>query len=387
MVGSLVDQADPARSRSPGSWVRRPRWLPRRQPSVRDLNGDGVVELTTVADDEAVVFVDGTPRRLRRPRARHDGRPRRARGHHPAPRRASVWPGSHRQRRALRREGVRRRRGRPTSVRPSRPSPRAEPYPEVMNRGAVAEMAAVDPDAVMVKGDLTADGTRRSTSSSSRCTARRSAIASTCAATTTSTTARTSPTRPTQEVDAARRAWPSLDTVRVATINGSLVRRPAGVARRARRPRRPAGAGVRPPPHVEPGRGATRSDDYFGLRPDAAEALTEVFARRPRLVGYFAGHTHRNRVRAPARRRCAPVRRGGVREGLPRLVGRVPGVRGRRSCRCTAASRPPTRSRGPSAPAACSAAPTPPTPAAIWPTAASRWAGRSRVAHLGRGHT
>ena len=25
--------------------------------------------------------------------------------------------------------------------------------------------------------------------------------------------------------------------------------------------------------------------------------MVEVFARRPRLVGYFAGHTHRNRVR------------------------------------------------------------------------------------------
>ena len=34
----------------------------------------------------------------------------------------------------------------------------AEPYPELMNRGAIAEMAAVDPDAVVVKGDLTCDG-------------------------------------------------------------------------------------------------------------------------------------------------------------------------------------------------------------------------------------
>ena len=33
------------------------------------------------------------------------------------------------------------------------------PYPEVMNRGAIAELAAGDFDAVVVKGDLTAEGT------------------------------------------------------------------------------------------------------------------------------------------------------------------------------------------------------------------------------------
>ena len=36
--------------------------------------------------------------------------------------------------------------------------PGAEPYPEVMNRGAIAEISALDPDAVVVKGDLTNDG-------------------------------------------------------------------------------------------------------------------------------------------------------------------------------------------------------------------------------------
>src|SRR5580765_1857784 len=35
----------------------------------------------------------------------------------------------------------------------------ARPYPETMNRGAIDEIAAIDPAAVIVKGDLTADGT------------------------------------------------------------------------------------------------------------------------------------------------------------------------------------------------------------------------------------
>lgn len=40
-----------------------------------------------------------------------------------------------------------------------------------------------------------------------------------------------------------------------------------------------------------------RPDDYFGINPDDSELLVELFARRPSLRGYFAGHTHRNRVR------------------------------------------------------------------------------------------
>ena len=41
-----------------------------------------------------------------------------------------------------------------------RAAPGAEPYPEVMNHTAVAEMAAIDPVAVIVKGDLSAEGTQ-----------------------------------------------------------------------------------------------------------------------------------------------------------------------------------------------------------------------------------
>lgn len=40
-----------------------------------------------------------------------------------------------------------------------RSEPGEDPYPEVMNRGAVAEMVAREPTAVVVKGDLTARGT------------------------------------------------------------------------------------------------------------------------------------------------------------------------------------------------------------------------------------
>ena len=39
-----------------------------------------------------------------------------------------------------------------------------------------------------------------------------------------------------------------------------------------------------------------RSDGFFGLVPDSTDALCAVFARREMIAGYFAGHTHRNRV-------------------------------------------------------------------------------------------
>jgi 3',5'-cyclic AMP phosphodiesterase CpdA len=42
---------------------------------------------------------------------------------------------------------------------------------------------------------------------------------------------------------------------------------------------------------------ASRASTYFGISPDDSERLIAVIARRPAFVGYFAGHTHRNRVR------------------------------------------------------------------------------------------
>jgi hypothetical protein len=49
------------------------------------------------------------------------------------------------------------------------------------------------------------------------------------------------------------------------------------------------------PPFTPPPAGPPGED--FGLSPAASRALVDVFARRPRLAGYLAGHTHRNRVR------------------------------------------------------------------------------------------
>ncbi|MCL4293156.1 MAG: metallophosphoesterase [Acidimicrobiia bacterium] len=48
--------------------------------------------------------------------------------------------------------------------------------------------------------------------------------------------------------------------------------------------------------HADPDR-ETRKERYFGISPDDSEELARLVRRHENVVGYFAGHTHRNRVR------------------------------------------------------------------------------------------
>ena len=45
----------------------------------------------------------------------------------------------------------------------------------------------------------------------------------------------------------------------------------------------------------------TREPGYFGINPDDSERLVDVAAAHRSIVGYFAGHTHRNRIEAMIR--------------------------------------------------------------------------------------
>jgi 3',5'-cyclic AMP phosphodiesterase CpdA len=172
-------------------------------------------------------------------------------------------------------------------------APQDDPYPEVMNRGAVAEMAALSPDAVVAKGDLT-DSSRE------------------------------------EEFEAFLKLYETTFGPRLLWTRGNHdTALPAVAPRRVDLPgvtlavvdtAAPGHAGGRLTPDTlawldqvgadadrpvlifghhhcwDPGSSA-RPDTYFGLHPDDSEALVAVVARRTALVGYFAGHTHRNRVR------------------------------------------------------------------------------------------
>ncbi len=176
-----------------------------------------------------------------------------------------------------------------------RSEPGEEPYPELMNRGATAEIAALGPDAVIAKGDLTSDGTREQYE---RCLqvytdafgdrfhhvrgnhdachgGRFAAFAH-------------------QRIDVPGATVALLDTAIEEQPNGRVTATQLdwldALAKAADRPVLVMGHHHCWNPDTD-----HREGIYFGIDPDDSAALVALVARRPALVGYFAGHTHRNR--------------------------------------------------------------------------------------------
>ena len=172
-----------------------------------------------------------------------------------------------------------------------------EPYPTLMNRCAVADISAVAPDAVVVKGDLTTHGTRDEYQQFldmyepafgdrlHHVRGNHDAYAG-------------------DDFAAEAPFAVELDGVTLAVVDTALPRQASGaVSADAVAWLDQLGADSDRPVLVfghhhpwNPDSGA-RPEGYFGMSPASSEHLVDVFARRPRLVGYFAGHTHRNRVR------------------------------------------------------------------------------------------
>jgi predicted phosphodiesterase len=175
--------------------------------------------------------------------------------------------------------------------------PGADPYPEVMNRGAIAEMAAIDPAVVVVKGDLTCNGTVEEYD------AFRAAYVNAFEDRLVHVRGNhdayhggTYAARPTQRVDLDGLTLAVLDTTspghtpgRVTTEQLEWLDDLAGSADRA----------VLLLGHHHPWSpdSKERPSSYFGILPDDSERLVEVVARHRGILGYTAGHTHRNRVR------------------------------------------------------------------------------------------
>ncbi len=173
--------------------------------------------------------------------------------------------------------------------------PGEEPYPELMNQGAVAELATFEPERVVVKGDLTSSGTVAeyqrflevySSAFGDRLVhvrgnhdAYHGEVFADFAV---------------QEVVVPGATLAVLDTARTHQVNGSIDADQLDwldeLAARTDTMVLVFGHHHIWSPELDP-----RHDDYFGIRPDDSEALFAVFARRPNMVGYFAGHTHRNR--------------------------------------------------------------------------------------------
>lgn len=175
--------------------------------------------------------------------------------------------------------------------------PDEPPYPVTMNQAAVAEIQAADVDAVFVKGDLTTTGTddeyadfldTYGTAFGDRLTHVRGNHDA--------YRGQSYADWPVQRVDLPGVTVVLLDTTVPFRSSGGLTLEQLDeldeIAAEADRP-----VVVLGHHHVWDPSSAERPDTYFGIHPDWSERLVEVAARRPRIVGYFAGHTHRNRVR------------------------------------------------------------------------------------------
>ena len=182
-----------------------------------------------------------------------------------------------------------------------RREPGERPYPEVMNAAAVAEIAAIDPAAVIVKGDLSNDGTDAEWAAFEACY--RTAFA-----------ARLHVVRGNHDAHRGQTAyagdhWIELPGLAIGLLDTTIPHGTPGALR---------------PEQIEwlddhlaaadrtlllghhqqwvPGADGPerRSDDYFGLHPDSSDALDRACARHRNVIGYAAGHTHRHRVRRMA---------------------------------------------------------------------------------------
>jgi Icc protein len=184
--------------------------------------------------------------------------------------------------------------------------PGEEPYPNVMNAGAIEEIDALDPDAVLVKGDLTDRGTEEEyqafLDAYTKLGPRMFHTRGNHDAMVSDTIAVNAP----RTIELAGVTLAVLDTVRPGSEHGRVTADQLewldGVAAESSAPVLVFG-------HHHPWdpSSSERNAHYFGINPDDSEALCAVIARHEGIAGYFAGHTHRNRVRHFEAARDVPI--------------------------------------------------------------------------------
>ena len=178
--------------------------------------------------------------------------------------------------------------------------PGEPPYPETMNAAAVVEIAALregaGPDAVVAKGDLTTHGTAEEYAAFLAHYAGFGDRLHQVRGNHDAKVGVTFAAEPVQEVTLPGVVLAILDTTIPTLDHGRLTAEQLGwldeLGSRADRPVLVFG-------HHHPWDPGSRSRPahYFGINPSDSEGLVGVLARHARFAGYFAGHTHRNRVR------------------------------------------------------------------------------------------
>lgn len=189
------------------------------------------------------------------------------------------------------------------------------PYPEMMNQAAVDEISVLDPDFVIVKGDLSCDGTNDEWAAFDRCYADRFVDRL--------RVVRGNHDAYKGQVRFSGDEWVKVDGLTIGLLDTVVPTRTTG----ALRPQQldeidahlaSASGRVLLMGHhqqwVPVGEGANRSDDYFGMHPDSSEALDDLCLSHRGVIGYTAGHTHRHRVRTMTRSGVPSVEIGCVKD-------------------------------------------------------------------------
>ena len=171
------------------------------------------------------------------------------------------------------------------------------PYPETMNAAAISEMSKIEADAILVKGDLTCNGTQAQYDQF--LAYYEPAFADRLHHIRGNHEAYKEPAIQTEKrikIELEGVLLLMIDTVRPGQTGGTVydddLEWLADQSQNSSVPVLVFG-------HHQIWDPATpyRSEDYFGIQPDESEKLIKLVADRPAIKGYFSGHTHRNRVR------------------------------------------------------------------------------------------
>ena len=172
--------------------------------------------------------------------------------------------------------------------------PGEPPYPVTMNSGAVADILAAGISTLVVKGDLSVDGRDDEWEMFERCY--RDSFGDSLYAVRGNHDAYHGQDR------YAGDTLVELPGITIALLDTVIPLQTTGTITAAQIDWLDAVAAVSTSPMIVMGHHqqwveGTRSDAYFGIHPDASDALDAVATRRPSIVAYAAGHTHRHRVR------------------------------------------------------------------------------------------
>lgn len=178
-----------------------------------------------------------------------------------------------------------------------RTAPGEEPHPVVMNTGAISEMRALNPNVVIVKGDLTQDGTDEEFAAFRHHYG--SAFGDSLVV------ARGNHDAYRGQNEFTGDSWVTVPGLAVALLDTTIPTETTGRIDPEQFDWLDAHLSAATTPVIVMGHHqqwieGNRSDTYFGLHPDSSDALDRLVVRHRNVIAYTAGHTHRHRVRSMA---------------------------------------------------------------------------------------